>query len=61
VSAAVITGASSGIGRECTKILLEKKLFKSKIDKIYLLARRKEVLDDFANKYADGIESKTIR
>ena len=44
---AVVTGASSGIGLECAKIISEKKLFC--IDKIYLLARRKELLENLAS------------
>lgn len=41
---AVITGASSGIGKEIALLLNEKKFFET--DKIYLLARRKELLEE---------------
>jgi short-subunit dehydrogenase len=42
--AAVITGASSGIGREIAKILSEKNNFQ--IEKLYLLSRRGNLLEE---------------
>jgi short-subunit dehydrogenase len=47
MKAAVVTGASSGIGLECAKIISERKIFD--VEKIYLLARRKELLENLAN------------
>jgi short-subunit dehydrogenase len=43
---AIITGASSGIGLEAAKAITEEKLFG--VEKIYLLARRKELLENSA-------------
>ena len=47
---AVITGASSGMGREFVKQLLEGT---SSLDEYWLIARRKEVLLEIAAKYPD--------
>jgi len=43
---AVITGASSGIGLECAKIVAQGNLFE--VDKIFLLARRKEKMENLS-------------
>ncbi|MDR0304499.1 MAG: SDR family NAD(P)-dependent oxidoreductase [Chitinispirillales bacterium] len=43
---AVITGASSGIGLECAKIVSRNRLFG--VDKIFLLARRKENMENLS-------------
>ena len=48
---AIVTGASSGLGKEFVKLLLDDK----NIDKIFVLARNKTNLDNLKNDYGDKI------
>jgi short-subunit dehydrogenase len=54
---AVITGASSGIGLECAKIVAKERLFG--VEKLFLLARRKEQMEDLYENI--GIEAQIIK
>ncbi len=47
---AVVTGASSGLGREWVKLLS-----KEDVDEIWAIARRKDLLDELAKAYPDKV------
>ena len=53
---AIVTGASSGLGREFVKLLLKEK----ELDQIWAVARRKQKLDQLVEKYGDKVKTYTI-
>lgn len=53
---AIVTGASSGLGREFVKLLLREK----EVDQIWAVARRKQKLDQLAEKYGDKVKTYAI-
>lgn len=50
---AIVTGASSGLGREFVKLLLKEK----ELDQIWAVARRKQKLDQLVEKYGDKVKT----
>lgn len=51
---AVVTGASSGLGREFVRVLSEKR---SDLDEIWVLARRENLLDELKNEFGEKIRA----
>lgn len=49
---AIVTGASSGLGKEFVKLLINDK----NLDEIFVIARRKDNLNELKNKYGDKIK-----
>ena len=56
INCAIITGASSGFGKEFVNLLVEDTSF----DKIFVLARNEEKLNDLKNKYGEKIQPYSI-
>ena len=53
---AIVTGASSGLGKEFVKLLINDK----KLDEIFVLARNQDKLKDLRSKYGDKIKPYSI-
>ena len=56
INCAIITGASSGFGKEFVSLLIEDTSF----DRIFVLARNEEKLNDLKIKYGEKIQTYSI-